>query len=104
MMNFDADHILGSPFTIGGLGSLVALKFAPGTSWWERFTNVVSGMLVAGYGAPALTEWLQFKSEGLGNAAAFVVGLLGMSLIAAALQAIRDLKLAEIVSGWLSRR
>lgn len=31
-MNFDADHILVSPFTIGGLGSLVALKFAPGAS------------------------------------------------------------------------
>lgn len=103
-MNFDPDHIVGSPFTIGGLGSLVALKFAPGANWWERATNVASGMLVAGYAAPALTEWLQFKSEGLGNAAAFVVGLLGMSLIAAVFQGIRDLKLAEIISGWLARR
>ena len=103
-MNFDTDHILGSPFTIGGLGSLVALKFAPGLAWWERATNVGSGMLVAGYGAPALTEWLQFKTAGMGNAAAFVIGLLGMSLIAAVLQGIRDLKLADIISGWLARR
>lgn len=103
-MNLDGDHILGSPFTIGGLGSLVALKFAPGATWWERATNVGSGMLVAGYGAPALVEWLQFKSQGLGNAAAFIIGLLGMSLIAAVFQGIRDLRLADIISGWLARR
>lgn len=103
-MDIDTQRIMGSPFTIGGLGSLVALKFAPGASWLERATNVGSGMLVAGYAAPALAEWLQFKSEGLGNAAAFVVGLLGMSLIAAVFQGIRDLKLAEIISGWLARR
>jgi len=102
-MTIDVDRILGSPFTIGGLGSLVALKFAPGVSWWERFTNVASGMLVAGYGAPALAEWLQFKTAGMGNAAAFILGLLGMSLIAAILQAIRDLKLAEILAGWLTK-
>lgn len=103
-MNLDPDQILGSPFTVGGFGSLVALKFAPGTSWWERLTNVGTGALLAGYVAPALTEWLHFTSKGAANAAAFILGLLGMSLIAAALQAIRDPKTIDALVSWLPRR
>ncbi|OWQ92040.1 hypothetical protein CDN99_06690 [Roseateles aquatilis] len=103
-MDLDPDRVLSSPFTVGGFGAVVALKFAPGTSWWERVTNVASGALAAGYLAPALVDWLQLKTPGLANASAFVIGLLGMSLIAALLQGIRDLKLAEILSGWLARR
>lgn len=101
---WNSERLLSSPFAVGGMGALVALKFAPGATWFERFTNVTSGALVAGFGAPALTEWLKFSSPGLTNGAAFLLGLLGMSLIAALLQGIRDLKLAEIISGWLSRR
>lgn len=103
-MDLDPDRILGSPFTVGGLGAVVALKFVPGVSWWERLTNVASGALTAGYGAPALIEWLQFTSPGLANAAAFVIGLLGMSLIAAVLQGIRDLKVAELIAGLFPKR
>lgn len=102
-MNIDPDQILASPFTAGGFGSLVALKFAPGTSWWERATNVATGILVAGYVTPALAEFLHLKGAVAGGAA-FLLGLLGMSLIAAVLQGIRDVKLGEIISGWLSRR
>src|SRR6478735_4613703 len=103
-MDIDPDRVLSSPFTVGGFGAIVALKFAPGGSWWERVTNVASGALASGYMAPALVDWLQLKTPGLANASAFVIGLLGMSLIAALLEGIRNLKLAEILQGWLARR
>lgn len=103
-MNLDPDHIFNSPFFVGGIGSLVALKFAPGLTWPERFTNVVCGLLLAGYLTPALTAWLEFGSVGLESAAAFVVGLLGMSLAAAIFDGVRATKFGDIISSWLTRR
>lgn len=103
-MDIDPDRVLSNPFTVGGFGALVALRFAPGATWWERATNVASGACAAGFLAPALVDWLQLKTPGLANAAAFLLGLLGMSLIAALLEGIRNLKLAEILQGWLARR
>ncbi len=104
-MDLDPHRIAGSHFVTGALGALVtAIKFTPGASWPERSFNVVAGSMAAGYGTPALAEWLGMSSAGYVNGAAFVVGLLGMSAVAAVLQALRDLKLAEIISGWLSRR
>lgn len=103
-MDFDPDRVLGNPFTVGGIGSMVALRFAPGVKWIDRFLNVICGMALAGYLAPAATDWLQLKSGAVANAVAFVIGLLGMSLCAAIVQGIRDLKVGEILGGWLSRR
>lgn len=93
-----------SPFFIGALGAAVALRFAPGASWWERASNVVAGALFSGYLSPALVEWLHLRTEGMTSASAFVVGLLGMSLAAAVLQAIKSIDLAKIASDWLGRR
>lgn len=104
-MDFDPERFARSPFTIGALGALVtAIKFTPGASWRERFFNVLAGSLAAGFITPALVEYLKMQTAGYVNGAAFVVGLLGMSVVAAVLQAARDIKLAEIISGWLTRR
>lgn len=104
-MDIDTRGIASSHFATGALGAMVtAIKFTPGASWPERMFNVAAGSLAAGYGTPALVEWLQMKSPGYVNGAAFFVGLLGMSAVAALMQALKDIKLAEIISGWLSRR
>lgn len=104
-MDFDPEHIAKSPFTIGAAGALVtAAKFTPGASWWERGVNVVAGSLAAGFITPALTEYLRMTSSAYIGGAAFFVGLLGMSLVAAFFQAVRDVPWAEIVASWISRR
>lgn len=104
-MDFDPESIAKSPFTIGALGALVtAAKFTPGASWWERAINVVAGSLAAGFATPALTEYLRMTSQAYMSGAAFCVGLLSMSLVAAIFQAVRDTKWAEILTGWLARR
>lgn len=102
--NFDPDRWLHSHFAAGALGSFVALKFAPGVNWKERTFNVLAGSLCAGFCAPALAEWLHVGSAGFHAFLSFAVGLFGLSLATAILQGIRELKVADIVSGWLSRK
>lgn len=103
-LDIDPESALRSHFTVGAVGSVVALRFAPGTSWQERIFNVASGSACAGYCAPALVEWFHIVSPGLSSAIAFGVGMFGLSVAAAVMQAIRELRLGEIVTGWLRRR
>ena len=51
-MDFDPERIARSPFLIGGLGALVALRGAPGETWPTRVFNVISGALFAGFVGP----------------------------------------------------
>lgn len=101
----DPEKIAGSPFTIGALGAVItAVKFTPGASWIERVVNVLAGSAFAGYVTPALVEWLHMSSPSYTSGAAFLFGLVGMSLAAAVLSAIKDVPLAQIIGGWISRR
>lgn len=104
-MDLDPERIARSPFTIGAVGALItAVRFTPGASWAERIFNVVAGSAVAGFVTPALIEWLGMRSPAYASGAAFVCGLLGMSLAAAVLQGIKDTPLGAIVVGWLARK
>ncbi len=104
-MDIDPERIARSPFTIGAIGALVtALKFTPGATWKEKVVNTLAGMLIAGFTTPVLIEWLHMTSTGYANGAAFVVGLLGMSLVAAAIDWLKSGKLGETISSWTVRR
>ena len=104
-MDIDPTPIARSPFAVGALGALVtAIKFTPGASWRERAFNVFAGSMAAGFLTPALIEWLGMASPAYASGAAFLFGLVGMSLAAALLQGIKDTELGKIISGWLSRR
>lgn len=103
-MDIDIDRVVRNPFAAGAVGSLVALRFAPGQSWFERAGNVVAGSLAAGYAGPALVEWLQIGSAGLASGMSFGVGMFGLSLAAAIVDGIRQVRLGEVITGWISRR
>ena len=104
-MDFDPDRLIRSHFVTGAIGALItAVKFTPGSDWKERVFNVLSGSATAGFVAPALVEWLNLTSASYASGAAFVLGLVGMSLAAAVLQAIKDTPLGQIVTSWLQRR
>lgn len=100
----DVDKLARSPFAAGVAGSLVALRFAPGASWGERALNVLAGSITAAYVSPALAEWLRITSPGLQSGLAFLLGLFGLSLAAAGLQAIRETPLGQVLTGWISRK
>ena len=53
---------------------------------------------------PALVEWLHMNSPAYTSGAAFLLGLVGMSLAAALLQGIKETPLGKILTGWLSRK
>lgn len=104
-MSIDTDHIVNNPFVVGAMGAAVtALHFLPGASWWQRATNVFAGAVVAGFLTPALVQWLHLDHPSYASAMAFILGLLGMSLSAAALEYVRSGSLREALGLWLSRR
>ena len=103
-MDIDPQKILAAPALAGMAGAVVALRFAPGTSWAERITNVVSGFACAMFAAPALAEGFKLISVPMISALSFFTGMFGMSVAAALLQGVRDLKVADIVTGWISKK
>lgn len=104
-MDFDPERVARSPFTVGAIGAFIAaFKFLPGAGWKERTFNGVCGTAVAGFLTPVLIEWLRVASPVYAGGAAFVTGLLGMSLAAAAVDWVRSGKLGDVVSSWTTRR
>lgn len=68
------------------LGSVVSLRFLPGT-WPERLLMLVGGTALSYYSAPAASEWLGVaKAEG---AIGFLLGLFGMGLVAGAYEVLQ---------------
>jgi hypothetical protein len=98
----DVDKVASSPFAIGALGALVALRGAPGDTWRQKFANVLSGALIAGYFSPAFAEWVPLTSPAMQGAAAFFFGLFGMNFVAAATSIIGKLQLSDVIP-WLRR-
>jgi hypothetical protein len=93
--------LIASPFFVGAAGALVSLKYVPALGWWKHASNWVCGTLVAGYCAPPLAGWLKLDGDG---GVAFMLGLLGLSILNAIVRAISELKLADIIAGWIGRR
>lgn len=103
-MDLDSEHLARSPFLVGAIGALItAVKFTPGASWLERIFNIIAGAAAAGYISPALVDWLGMQSPSYLSGAAFLVGMVGMSLASALLQAIKETPFGAILTGWLSR-
>lgn len=100
--NFDWDRLLSSPFFVGAAGALVALKSAPGKTWIERAFNLACGMLLAGFLSAAVAEWLGLKTPETQLAAAFLVGLFGMNVVAAANVWFNETKLADVIP-WFKK-
>lgn len=99
-MNLDpqaADEVVKSPWLAGALGAVVALRGVPGTSWWERVLNVLSGSLLSGFFSPALSEYFGMTTPAMLSAMAFAVGLFGLNLMAAILDFIKTAKLEDYI-------
>lgn len=102
-MDLDPERLVRSPFVIGALGSLVALKGAPGESWPTRVFNVFSGALLAGYGAPALAEFFSLGTPAMQGAMSFAVGLFGMNFTSTVVVWIKNLQPGDVFP-WMRRK
>lgn len=104
-MDFDPERLASNPFFAGLVGAAItAWKFLPGAGWPERIANACAGSAAAGYLAAPICEYFKVTSTNAISGTAFLLGLLGMSLLAAVLSAVRETKWAEIVTGWLTRK
>lgn len=100
----DVDPIINSHIVAGLLGSLVGLKWAPGASWGERVTNVAIGFGCAVYLTPGAAEWTGVESPRALAALSFAAGMFGLSLAAAVMDGIKQARVADVLSSWLTRR
>lgn len=105
-MAFDVSDMLDrasrSHWLSGLAGSLVALRGAPGATWRQRAFNVFSGLMFAGFGAPAVVETFGLNSASMASAVGFGCGLFGMNLVAAVTGWIAEAKLSDVLP-WLRR-
>lgn len=102
--DIDIQAALTHPAVAGVAGSIVGLKVAPGLTWGDRLTNVACGALLAGYVAPAVADLFAMSSDSGRMLLGFGLGLCGITLADVGLRALRELKVAEIITGWISRR
>lgn len=102
-MELDPERIVKSPFLIGALGALVAMRGAPGESWPIRVFNVISGALMAGFISPAACEFFALTSPAMQGAMSFAVGLFGMNIASAAVVWIKAMQLADVLP-WVRRK
>lgn len=102
-MDFDPQKIIANPLFPGALGAAVGLRFAPGLGWTEKVLNVASGAACAGFIAPAAGEIFRLTSVTMIGCLAFFIGMFGMSIAAAVTTGLREVKVGQILTGWISR-
>ena len=104
-MEVEPDRIaktVQSPFVIGLIGGIVAMRAVPGASWLERSFNAVCASMLAGFVSPAVAEYFGLTSVSMLSATAFLVGLFGLNLTATVMEWIKGAKLADVLP-WNKR-
>jgi hypothetical protein len=102
-MDIDPERIIKSPFFAGMLGSIVSLKWAPGTRWTERAFNAFCGSAMAGFMAPAVAQYLKLDSPQMQGATAFAAGLFGLNLAATGFRWLATLQLSDLLP-WRNKK
>lgn len=92
--------IIDSPFFVGIVGGIVALRGVPGSTWPERAFNVMSASAMAGFSGPAISEWFGLTSPAMSAGVAFMVGLFGLNIVATAVEWIRNAKPSDVFPWW----
>lgn len=93
---FDA-HVL-RPETTGLIGSVLGFVNAPGQNWRERLFNFGSGLGAAWFLAPAVEDYFELSSRNQRMAVAFVIGLVGMNLVAKVIEHVKKTPLFSLLS------
>ena len=100
----DVNRAAHHPLTAGLLGALVGLRWAPGTTWLGKLSNVAAGSLFAGYLGPVAAQLLGWPGPEAQSALGFGFGLFGLSLAGSVAQAIKETQLSELVKQWFGRK
>lgn len=104
MKDLDLSGLATSHFVAAFVGSLVGLKAMPGASIWQRIGNLCLGFGLAVFAGPALAEWAGVTSPKIQAGVVFACGAAGLVAFSAVVDGIKQTPLAQIITGWLSRR
>lgn len=91
-------QITQSPTLAGVFGAILSLRWVPGPTWIARLFCFGCGIACAIYGAPALVDYLQIKSDWAPRLFNFLSGLLGMNLLAKAVDIVKTTDWINIVT------
>lgn len=95
--------VIFHPFMAGMAGSLVALRWAPGKSWWDRFFNVCSTIPIVIYGGPAMIDLFGITTDSMILLMGFAIGALGLNIFAKLYEGIKQTEVAAILSSYFKR-
>lgn len=82
----------------GPAGALLGLLNAPGKTMRERAFNLGAGLSVAVFLSPVVDSYFNVTTRNQQTAVAFVIGLLGMNLVAKAIDYVRQTSVSDILS------
>jgi hypothetical protein len=86
------------PEVAGLVGGVLGLFNTPGDSLREKAFNLGAGVSAAWFLAPALEDYLEVSTKNGQMAIAFVVGLIGMNLLAKAIAYARKTGLFDLLN------
>lgn len=89
--------VVKEPGVAGLAGAIIALRFSPGASWGTRLFNLASGCLLAAYLAPPVAEWFGLDGPNLLAGVAVVIGIFGLNLADAVMQAIAKFDFSTLI-------
>ncbi len=108
MLDIEPKEVVQNPFVAGAAGSLLGLRGMTGATWKERALHLLIGAACAGYGGPALSDWLHVAAtpatENLQSFVAFGVGAFGISLYVAVTDAINRIDWAQVITGFVRKK
>ena len=93
-----------SPAVAGAVGSLISLRWMPGTSWASKFVSLLVGCSVAIFLAPYLVEVVGVTSKSGAAAFAFLSGFLGLMAMGKGWDWISTTTFGELVSSIFTKR
>lgn len=102
-VDFDPSSLVKSPVLASALGSLVGLRFAPGSTLGGRILNCIGGFASAVYTTPLLVWFLKIEHVGAISGLSFTTGVLSMVLLDAIVKGLRETKVGDFFNGILQR-
>lgn len=98
-MSWFDDNVM-RPESAGFFGAVLGLFNAPGSTWRERTFNLFAGIGAAWFVAPWATELFSVETRNGKMCLAFLVGVVGMNLVAKVIDQVKQMKLQELRE-WL---
>jgi hypothetical protein len=92
------------PYLAGLAGSIVSLRWVPGTTMLMRLFNVGAGMLTAGICAPPLVTYFGLEPDRAMGFVAFGVGLFGMAVLTAIKEGMDAANVKDLVTRLIRRK